>query len=369
MSPAAFDLDHLRAFAAAVRLGELAAAADASGLTEPGIIQAIARLEALTGHNLMSREAGASGPSDAGLLLAARAETALAAIAGIREGSMAQAYALVAFADGDSRALEQVVDLERRSGLLLLTATARGQRLTKHAERLATACRLAIVELQAALDELAVLAGRDQGNVRIAAHPAALARLLPEALARFIAEHPPVVIEVQPLAADSADRLRDGRIDLIVAIDGPALGGFDVTPLAGDPFVIAARAGHPLAGPALPGPARLASQNWVLPAAESDERAAFDAIFIAAGLYPPAPGVTCPDATSALDLARRANLLTLVGRTLVDESDGAMAAIGPALEEGRRLVLAARTDWAPTPAQATFVEELTAAATTPAISF
>ncbi len=365
MTPAAFDLDHLRALAATVRHGDLGRASIATGLAQSEVIQAVARLEALTGHNLMSREPGVTAPSDAGVLLAARAEAAVAALADDRDVTMTHVAALVALAEGDTGAREAVRALEELLGVPL----AEGSRLNKAGERLAGACRLAIGELQAGLDELAVLAGRDQGSVRIAAHPSALARLLPEALTRFIAEHPPVVIDVQPLGADAAERLRDGRIDLILAVDTSGLAGFELTPLAGDPLVIAGRTGHPLAGRGMPGLVRLASEGWALPAPGSEERAAFEDIFIAGGIYPPAPGVSCPDGPSALDLAHRANLLTLVSKALVDATGGAMATIGPVQAERRRLVLAARADWVPTPAQATFIEELTEAASEALISF
>ena len=365
MTPAAFDLDHLRALAATVRHGDLAKASAETGLAQGEVIQAIARLEAQTGHPLMSREAGATAPSDAGVLLAARAEAAVAALADDREVTMTHVAALVALAEGDAGARGPVRDLEGLLGVPLADGTA----LNKAGERLAGACRLAIGELQAGLDELAVLAGRDQGTVRIAAHPSALARLVPEALTRFSAEHRPVVIDVQALGDDAIERLNDGRVDMVLTLDGPQLAGFDVTPLAGDPFVIAGRAGHPLAGRAMPGLVRLASESWVVPAAGSEERAAFDDVFVAGGIYPPAPGVTCPDGPSALDLAHRGNMLTLVSKALVDAAGGAMVTIGPVLAERRQLMLAARPDWVPTPAQATFIEELTAAAETALIAF
>jgi len=250
------------------------------------------------------------------------------------------------------RALEQLVGVK----------LADGNTLNKAGARLAGACRLALGELQAGLDELAVLAGRDQGTVRVAAHPSALARLLPEALSRFIAEHRPVVLDVQPLGDDPAERLADGRVDLIVTIDGPQFSAFERMALTGDPLVIAGRAGHALAGRGTPGLVRLASEGWVLPPPGSEERAAFEDIFIAGGIYPPTPGATCPDGASALDLAERANLLTLVSKALVAASGGRMAAIGEAQAERRMLVAVTRRDWAPTPAQATFIDELRAAA-------
>jgi DNA-binding transcriptional LysR family regulator len=45
MQPADFNLRHLRALAATLRLGSLGAAAKAVGISQPAVTQAIARLE------------------------------------------------------------------------------------------------------------------------------------------------------------------------------------------------------------------------------------------------------------------------------------------------------------------------------------
>jgi DNA-binding transcriptional LysR family regulator len=135
----------------------------------------------------------------------------------------------------------------------LTARIGRGTMLTEAGKRLAAGFRLALAELQAALDELAILGGRDQGAVRVGADAAALARLIPGAIARFLSEHPPVRIEVQAAgAADDAARLRDGRLDALITIAKPALDGLTAEPLIDDPLVIAGRAGHPLGGPATP---------------------------------------------------------------------------------------------------------------------
>jgi hypothetical protein len=55
MEPADFNLRHLRALAATLRLGSLGAAAKAVGISQPAVTQAIARLEELTGTRLLDR--------------------------------------------------------------------------------------------------------------------------------------------------------------------------------------------------------------------------------------------------------------------------------------------------------------------------
>jgi DNA-binding transcriptional LysR family regulator len=392
MSPADFNLRHLRALAATLRLGGFGAAAKSLGISQPAVTQAIARLEELAATRLVERSPGQPLATDAGLLLTARGEAAAGVLAeafgpqrrgGIAarpgadaELSMAQVTALLALADSGSYAAgaaalgiaqpslhRSVAALEQLCGVPLTARRGRGTVLTPAGERLAAGFRLALAELQAALDELAVLAGRDQGAVRIGAHPAALASLVPEAIARFLAEHPPVRIEVGT-DGDGAARLRDGRLDALVAIDAPALHGEGLAAekLAEDPLVIAGRAGHPLAGAGAPGLVRLAGFGWALPDAGSGEREAWERLFFDGGLYPPVPNVTCPSIAALIDLAGRTELLIVASRTLVERSGGKLLAIGAPLAAPRLLVLATRAGWVPTPAQATFLDELRAGA-------
>lgn len=397
MTPAAFNLRHLRALAETVRLGSFTAAAKAVGISQPAVTQAIARLEALTGLPLITREAGRVAPTDAGILLGARADAAAAALAeafrparkggiGGRAGAaddvtMAQLTALVAFGEhggyapgADALGISQpslhrsVTELERIVGVALTGRQGRGVALTDAGARLAAAFRLALGEYQAALDELAILSGRDQGAVRIAAHPAALARMLPAAIARFRAEHPPVTIEIAPAGADAADRLRGGRIDALVTLHDPALGEFETRALGDDPLVVAARGDHPLHG-STPGLMRLATFGWALPPAGSGERAGMERLFLDGGLYAPAAVVTCPDAGAALDIVARCDLLTVASAAAVERHPGRLATLPIAVPVRRPLVLATRSGWAPTPAQATFLDEIVAAASAGRLAF
>lgn len=388
MNPVDFNLRHLRALSSAIRLGSLTAAAKEMGVTQPAVTQAIGRLESLVGTKLLDRSAAKAAPTDAGLLLAARGETAATILKdafgssrkggiGGRAGSdadvtMAQITALIALADHGSYAAgasalgltqpslhRAVGELERLSGIVLAERSGRGVGLTEAGGRLAAACRLAMAELRAAIDELAVLSGRDQGTIRIGAHSDAFARLLPSAIARFLAEHPPVVVEVEEVSGPAAiARLVQGRIDALVALDDPALdaGGLDVAAVAAAPLVIAARAEHPLAQGQF-GLLRLAQARWALPSAGSRERQAWERLFLDGGLYPEPPGVTCPSVPALLDLVARSELLTVAPQALVEAAGARLAAIGTPLPAGR-LMLVTRANWAPTPAQATFLEEV-----------
>lgn len=389
MTPADFNLRQLRALAETVRLGSFTAAAKAVGISQPAVTQAVARLEALTGRKLIERGTAGILPTDAGILLGARADAVAVAMAGafrpIRSGgaggkggaeravTMAQLTALVALAEQGSYAAgaqalgialpslhRSVGELEKLAEVGLVERRGRGVALTTAGERMAAAFRLALGELRAAVDEQAVLAGRDQGAIRIGAHPDA-SHLLTGVIARFLAEHPPVTVEVEAAGADGIERLRGGRVDAVIALNPRSQEDIAIAPLADDPLVVAARAGHALGQAGMPGLVRLARFGWVLPPPGSDRRAAFDGMFLDGGLYAPSPGVTCPDAVAALELVAGSDLLTIASKSAVERGDH-LIAIGAPLPMPRTLALVTRVGWAPTPAQATFLEEIRAAA-------
>jgi LysR family transcriptional regulator of gallate degradation len=391
MKAAALNLRHVRALTAAVKSGSISGAAGALGLSQPAVTQAIARLETVTGTKLLERSRAGTRPTDGGILLAARGEAAAAALAetfrphrkggsGGRAGadedvSMAQLQALLALADAGSYvggaaatgvtepSLHRAIgDLERLSGVALVERRGRGVAITAAGERMARAFRIAAAELDAALDELAVLAGRDQGTIRIAAAPAALAQVVPAAIARFTREHPPVTIDLRPGSLLDAEALRNGRLDIIVAPrHAPLPAGITAETLAPDGLAVIARAGHTLAE-ASPGLARLAASGWAMPPAEQEERSAWERMFLDGGLYPPAVSVTCPDSAALLALVARSDLLTLASPRLLQPG---LVQVGDPLAVQRPLVIATRAGWFPTPAQGAFLDELRAGTAEP----
>jgi DNA-binding transcriptional LysR family regulator len=382
-----FNLRHLRALAAAVRSGSIGGAATAVGISQPAVTQAIARLEATTGARLFERTPTGVVPTDAAILLGARGDGAAQIIAGgfgpARKGgiaaapgaaeavTMAQMTALLALADGGSYAaaaaasgLSQpslhraVKDLERLCAVPLARRSGRGVVVTEAGQSLARAFRLAFAELQAALDELAILAGRDQGRIRIGVDPSLVDRMIGPAVANFLKEHPPVTIEVVAMGrADGLESVREGRLDGLVTIGPESAPGLTVEALGNDPLSIVARAGHKLAGAAAPGLARLASFGWAVGPEGSDDRSAWERMFLDGGLYPPAPSVTCPSLPALIQLAAASDLLTIAPAALIGKA-GAIAAVGSPLQPARQIVLATRAGWAPSPAQATFLDEL-----------
>lgn len=383
-----FNLRHLRAVAAAVRAGSISGAANAVGISQPAVTQAIARMETLIGTKLFDRSPSGVTPTDAAILLGARAEAAAQALAdafgaprkggigapaGAQEAiTMAQVTALLALADAGtySAAAEAVgisqpslhravSDLETVCGTPLAERAGRKVALTKSGERVARAFRLANGELQAAVDELAVLEGRDQGTIRLGVDPGLVERIVPPALARFLVEHPPVTIDLTSAGDDGFERLREGRIDALLTVgEDSEPDGLSVEALAEDPLVIVARTGHPLQG-SKPGLVRLASFGWAVAPAGAPAREAWERLFLDGGLYPPQASVTCASGSALVALAAKSDLLTLAPAALLSENgESGLVAIGEPLAARRSILLATRAGWAPSPAQATFLDEL-----------
>lgn len=387
-----FNLRHLRLLAACVREGSLGAAAEASDVSQAAVNQAITRLEELIGTALLDRTRPGATPTDAGILMAARAELATAAMAkayrpirdygnGGRAGAeafvtMPQLQALVALEEqgsyaaaaaalqaGEAAVQDAIEDLEHVSGIALVepidSRGVRGIIVTEAGRRTAAAFRLAVAELRAGLDELAVLEGRDQGSIRLAATPAALASLVPRAIARFLKEHPPVrfeVVEAHGLAMVEP-LLRDGTLDAaLLPAQASANGELTQEPVADDQLCVVGRAGHDLARGFVPGALRLAGYQWALPPGGSPERDAFERLFLDNGLFPPDVAVTSDSLAARLAMLMDSNMLTILS---THQLAPGLTAIGDPLAGSMgRLAIHTRAGWFPTPAQAAFLEEL-----------
>lgn len=390
--PTPYDLNlrHLRAAAAVRRCGAVSRAAAEVALSQPAVTQGIAKLGDQLGARLFERGPAGMTPTPAGARLADRVEAAAgameAAFAAIRGGAkggferaaklvtMSQVRALLALAAAGSfvdaaqaSSLSQpslhraVRDVERLAGVPLVERRGRGVRLTGAGQRLARGFSLAIAELQAALDELGALAGKDAGRVRIGAMPLARSRLLPLAIARFHPAFPNVLIDVEEGPhGELIERLRDGRLDFLIgALRSPSPGPDVVQePLFDDRLVIVARAGHPLARAPAPDADRLAAFPWVIARQGTPLRAVWKGLFEEAGRPVPAAPIACGSVTTIRTLLEESDFLTLLSPHQVQAElrAGSLAVIGGPIESTRRPIgLTLRADWRATDAQAAFL--------------
>ena len=178
----------------------------------------------------------------------------LAALEAIADtGSFAAAARMLGYSQ--SAVSQQIATLERAAGARLLdrpvgkrtvTVTDAGERLLRHARRVAGAMRAAEADLDA-------LARGDIGMLNVGTFQSASVRLLPRVMRDFVTRRPG--IEVQLFEADYEEelygRLRSGALELsfLLRSEDPALEAIDVLT---DPYVLLVPRDDPLAAAGRP---------------------------------------------------------------------------------------------------------------------
>ncbi|WP_457331095.1 LysR substrate-binding domain-containing protein [Rhizobacter sp. P5_C2] len=132
-----------------------------------------------------------------------------------------------------------VAELESRLGAPLLlrqrqrvVATGIGAGLIERARRL-------LVDVDAALDDVARQVEGRAGRVRLGASTGALAWLLPQALETMGRDHPGIDVQVAVLTSQEAlSRLQDGTLDIgLVALPQATVNGLQIVPWRRDPVM------------------------------------------------------------------------------------------------------------------------------------
>ncbi len=298
------NLRHLHAVERIARLGTVNAAADAVSLSQPAITQALSRLEDALGLPLFERRHDGMIPTRAGEVLAPRIAAALAHVRSPHV-TMSRMRAMIAVAEtgsytGASLATGlSVPSIHRAVGDLALAlrralVTRRGKFAitTDAGNQLAGEFRLAQVELEAGLSEVLALRGHETRRIAIGAMPLSRARILPAAVARFLARRPQVRLTiVEGSRAELVEPLRSGVIDVMVGALRDPLTEPDLAQhrLFDDVPAFYARHGHPLAG-ATPTGAEMARYPFTLAPRGTPLRDSFEGYFTDLGLpLPPVP--------------------------------------------------------------------------------
>jgi DNA-binding transcriptional LysR family regulator len=369
------NIRHFAALAATVRHGSVTRASRSVNLTQPAMTQAIARLEAELGCALFERGAGGMVPTLPALLLAPRAEAAIAQIGSPRvTGTQVRAflalvrggsYAVAAEATGLAPASlhRAVADLSLALGQRLVDRRGRQVILTPAGQRRARGFGLAMAELRAGLAEVAAWQGRTAGRIVVGAMPLSRAYWLPAAILRFSAKCPDVEIAVvEGSYAELAGPLRDGEIDLMLgALREPSVvDDLRQEPVFVDRPQVIARAGHPLVRLGQPSGADLAAHDWILPSRDTPLRRYWEAMLVQAGAVPPSVRVECGSVLTVRQLLLGSDALTLLSpdQLAVELSAGVLVALPTPVPVQRMIGVTTRNDWRPTAPQAEFVNFL-----------
>ncbi|WP_439533540.1 LysR family transcriptional regulator [Polymorphobacter sp.] len=373
-----FNLRHLRAMAMIARLGTMSAAAEAVNLTQPAITQALSTIEDRLGTALFERRHDGMSPTAVAATLLPYVDAALDLIASPAV-TMSRFRAFLALADAGSYtgaahaiglsapSLHRAVnDLELAMGRKLVKRQGKRVVLTAAGAPLARCFRLARVELEAGLAEVAALRGHETRRIAIGAMPLSRARVLPQAIGAFLRQHPGVGITiVEGSRAELVEPLRNGVIDMMIGAERDPLTEPDLRQqtLFRDGLVVMGRKGHPMLGHAAL--SDLAVFPWVIAARGAPLRTIWEQMFARAGLPVPPVRVESGSVMIIRQLLVGSDFLTLLSRdqVAVEIEAGWLAQVAALPDDlGRTIALTSRAAWRPSAIQSDFLAALSQAA-------
>ena len=138
--------------------------------------------------------------------------------------------------------------LEDELGVALLLRGRGGMAPTAAGEALLRRAREVLGGMARLRAELSEFASGVQGSVRVLASPSVLAEHLPDDLARFLARHPTIQVQLDEcVSPDIVRSVREGAADLGVLWDAGDLAGLQSQPYRQDHLCVAMPMGHPWA--------------------------------------------------------------------------------------------------------------------------
>ncbi|PWR04970.1 LysR family transcriptional regulator [Micromonospora acroterricola] len=285
----------------------------------------------------------------------------------LREFEERGTLAAVAAALGYSpSAVSQQLALLEEIGARLFEKAGRGVRLTDAGQLLARHARVLLSAAEAAEADLAALSGDVRGTVRAGGLQSAARRLLVPAVARMMADHPQVRVELSELELEQAlPGLRLGAVDLVIGdeYDGhprPRPAGLRFTVLLEEPLKVVLPAAHPLAQPGGPvAVAMLRSDVWTASAEGTGHHAMVVGTCRALGGYEPDLRHRSSDADVQLELVRGAAAVALMPVLTLPADDAALAIRDVAEAAIKRRLVVVTRDTPSTPALTAFLTAVT----------
>ena len=301
---------HLRVFEAVARQQSFTRAAEEVRLTQPAITQAVAKLEALVGRQLLERAPGGASVTDFGQKYLVRTrrffqhiESALTEISAPEDSAnlvtrmfritRTQIRCHVAIARSPSFAQAAVDagisqpslhraarDLELNLGVSLYRNSSSGMVPTEAGRSLARWFLLSLGEMRAAAEELSTAEEAEPDVITIGVQMLDPAPFLAAVMESFTRSHPDCSIRVVNSTYDDLlQRVRLGLVDFIVGVLRDGSPDLHTQPLFPDPYVVAGRRGHPLAGLDRVTAEELLQYDWIVPNPGAPRRKAFDQFF------------------------------------------------------------------------------------------
>jgi DNA-binding transcriptional LysR family regulator len=393
------SLRQLRAFEAAARLESVSAAAREVNLSQPGLTQSIHALEARLAARLFDRRRSGCYVTGLGTILlprvrrffdhvgAALCEPVIgnpivarpALVAAVNKITGLQIRSLIAIAQSPSieaaaRRLgvsqpslyRPARDLERELRRSLYLRTAQGVTANPQGAELARRFQVALREIEYGVEELRAAQGSVVSRIAVGNIPHSGERVLSAAVDALLASYPTAQVQVVDGHYEALlDDLRAGRLDLLFGVLRRPAWATDVSEelLFENPYVVVARAQHPLSASKRVTLGELARYDWIMPEAGAPRRQAFARMF--ADLPdPPTVSIETTSLSIYRSILATTDRLTLMSRLAAQSSESAaLAALrfrSPHL--ARSDGVASRIDWHPTTVHLRFLQLLRAEA-------
>lgn len=162
--------------------------------------------------------------------------------AGSITGGAAQTHMTLASAS------QRVLGMEADLGTPLLLRSRQGVQPTEAGHTLVHHARLVLQQMERLRGELGDYGAGLQGHVRLLCNTSAMTEHLPEALGRFLAQHPRVSVDLEEQAStDIVDAVRAGLCDIGIVSDVVDVEGLQHFVFRRDDLVLVVPRGHALA--------------------------------------------------------------------------------------------------------------------------
>lgn len=377
----------LKLFESIGRLSSVRAASEECNLTQPAVTQSLAKFERQVGAVLIERRASGSYLNDLGTIFHRRCKRFFAHLeqalieCGMassepqarmiaRRISRSQVRSLIAAVDSGSfdkaalsvglshKSLQRAArDLESNLRKPLFYRTAEGLMVTPAGTSFGLKMKVAIREIESALEEIDAALGRFNSRITLGALPSGGSVLLASVLDDFVSSYPDADVRiVNENASQMFAKLRSGEVDFVIGLL-PEQADKDITSeaFARTPYQVVGRRGHRLLRRGKLTLDDLAGFDWVVGTPGSSRRACFDRLF--AGRSSP----HAPIATSALPIVHHllmhSDRLTLMTSYELLHEDSSLTAIpfGP-IEPVPSIGIMMRANWLPTPMHTDFID-------------
>ena len=283
-----------------------------------------------------------------------------------RRGSLVQAAdALGITQPAVSKSLRE---LEELIGHPLLERSRKGVFPTSYGEVFMHYAAASTVSLRQGIDAVAQLGARGGAVLRIGVLPTVAARLLPDAVERFKRDGVEPSVRLASGPNDFLlDRLRDGRLDLVVGRLASPEQMADLTflHLYSETVRLVVRPGHPLADEPHPDLQRLTDYTVILPSEDAIIRPSVDRLLIRHGVGDLPDRIETVSSDFGRTFTRNSDAVWIISFGVVapDLEDGSLAALNVDTSDTVGPVgLTTRADFEPTPAHQLFMNAVRAAA-------